>query len=307
MAKSASIKHVQQAMDGPEDVWAKDQYEYSAPVQASDFNLEYADKDKPNKRFVIFKLVNNRKKGRVHLAGEADLYNPASGKIERARLLLGVPSIWKNEQKDIPEQYVRENRRSITFENRIARIDVMDHQALEYVRRHNDFTENPHRRAGGKYDYFEWNPQRQEAEAYDREVFEMEMVQIAMNLPFDKVKKHALFLGVRFNDELGEPKTEKGIRRDYQIMAKRNPQRFKDTLDTREVEVHYLVRRALLNTQIDVNGRERGAAYWSDGGGRICKIPSGEINNALKYLTDLALTNSDEGRAFLEQLETRVK
>jgi hypothetical protein len=307
MAKSASIKHVQTAMDGQQHI-GREEYQYAPPpVEVSDFNLEYADRDKPVKRFVIYKLVNNRKKGRVNLPGEADVYNTETKKIERVRLLLGVDSIWKRLQKDVPEQYVKENLRSIIFENRIARIDVMDAQGLEFMRVNNSFTENPHRRAGGKYDFFEWNPERQEKEAYERENFENDMVVLAANQPFDKVRKHALFLGVRFNDELGEAKTEPGIRRDYQIMARRNPQRFRDTMDTKEVEVHYLVRKALNDTMIDVNGRERDAAYWSNGGGRICKIPSGSMSNSLKYLTDLALTNSDEGRAFLDQLQTRIK
>lgn len=305
MAKGASIKHVQTAMDGQEHI-GREEYQYEPKVEVADFNLEYAEKDKPVKRFVIYKLVNNKKKGRVNFPAEADVFNPATGKIERVRLLLGVDSIWKSQQKEVTEEYLKHNRRTIIFENRISRIDIMDAQGQEFMRVSNSFTENPHRRAGGKYDFFEWNPERQEKEAYEKEVFEMEMLQIAMSQPYEKVKKHASFLGVRFNDELGEVKTENGIRRDYQLMAKRNPQRFRDTLDTKEVEVHYLVKRALLGTMIDVNGREKGAAYWANGGGRICKMPSGEINNALKYLVELALTNSDEGRAFLDQLQTRV-
>lgn len=287
----------------------REEYQYQPsvdPVMENGFELDMANKDKPQKRFIIFKLVNNRKQGRVNLPGEADVYNPKTGKIERARLVLGHQSIWKNEQKDVTEEYLKQNRRTIIFENRICRIDYLDEQGLEFMRVSNGFTENLHRRAGGKYDFFEWNPQKQEEEAYNKEVFEMEMVQIAMSQPFDQVRKHALYLGVRFNDELGEPKTEKGIRRDYQIMAKRNPQRFKDSLGTKEVEVHYLVTKAMLETKIDVNGRERGAAFWGNGGGRICKIPAAEQSNARRYLTELALTNSPEGKDFLEQLQTRV-
>jgi hypothetical protein len=304
MAKGASLRHVQQSQAG-RDTAPHEEYQYE-PAPVNGFELDMAEKDKPKKRFIVFKLVNNKKMGRVNLPGEADVYNPATKRIERAQLLLGIQSIWKNEQKDVKEEYIKQNKRSIIFENRVCRIDALDEQALEFMRVSNNFTENPHRRAGGKYDFFEWNPQRQEEEAYDKEVFEMEMVQVAMNQPFEAVRKHALFLGVRFNDELGEPKTEKGIRRDYQIMAKRNPQRFKDTLSTKEVEVHYLVTKALLETKIDLNNRERGMAYWSGGGGRICKIPPGELANSRKYLTDLALTNSQEGKDFLEQLQTRV-
>lgn len=286
----------------------QEEYQYEAPVDAglNSFELEMANKDKPQKRFVIFKLVNNRKQGRVNIAGEADVFNPKTGKMERARLLLGHPSIWKNEQKDATDEYVKSNRRSLIFENRICRIDILDEQGLEFMRVNNGFTENPHRRAGGKYDFFEWNPQKQEEEAYNRDVFENDMVILATNQPYENVRKHALFLGISFNDQLGESKTEKGIRRDYQIMAKRNPQRFKDTLGTKEVEVHYLITKALLETKIDVNGKERGMATWAGGGGRICKIPPGELSNSRRYLVELALTNSPEGRDFLEQLQTRV-
>lgn len=302
-SRSASIQHVQQAQGG--DTTPLEEYQYQPVTQVNGFDLDMAEKDKPLKRFIIFKLVNNKKMGRVNLPAEADIYNPKTQKIERARLLLGVDSIWKSEQKDVTEEYLKHNRRSIIFENRMTRIDVLDAQGLEFMRASNSFTENPHRRAGGKYDFFEWNPQKQEAEAYAKELLEMEALTLAMNQPYAQVKKHALFLGVRFNDELGEPKTENGIRRDYQILAKRNPQRFKDTLDTKEVEVHFLVTRAMLETKIDVNGREKGMAYWA-GGGRICKIPAGEMGNVRRYLVELALTNSDDGRTFLEQLQTRI-
>jgi len=41
---------------------------------------------------------------------------------------------------------------------------------------------------------------------------------------------------------------------------------------------------------------------WAGGGGHIGKIPAGR--KPVEYLTELAMTNSNEGKQFKQQLET---
>lgn len=50
-------------------------------------------------RYHIFKLLANTRKGGVHVPGIDDVINPATGKMERIRLLSGVDTIWVKEQK----------------------------------------------------------------------------------------------------------------------------------------------------------------------------------------------------------------
>lgn len=91
-----------------------------------------------------------------------------------------------------------------------------------------------------------------------------------------------------------------GIRRDYVIYAKRNPDFFSRTKGSKEVEINFLVRKAISEAKIEIN-REPGKIYWAQGGGLICHCPTNIPPD--KYLTDLALTPSEDGQRFKEQLQ----
>ena len=70
------------------------------------------------------------------------------------------------------------------------------------------------------------------------------------------------------------------------------------------VDIQYLVKQAIIEAKIDLTG-QAGNALWAGGKGFICKIPVGR--KPYEYLTELAMTNSDEGKSFKEQLQTLVK
>ena len=139
-----------------------------------------------------------------------------------------------------------------------------------------------------------------EKEAFEKESFEIEMILAAKEAKFEEMKKHAAFLGIRMVTELGEPKTEDGIRREYVIAAKRNPLYFKQTLGSPEIEVSWLVKKAIGESLIDI-GREPGKVFWTNGGGFVGVYPLTESPE--RYLTNLALTNSEDGKRFKEQLQ----
>jgi hypothetical protein len=69
---------------------------------------------------------------------------------------------------------------------------------------------------------------------------------------------------------------------------------------SKEVEIAYTVKKALLDNKIDVSVK-KGSAYWSNDGGFICKIPSNVKPQA--YLVEYAMLPQDESKAFLEQLK----
>ena len=289
----AKLTHVQQSQDGPEPL----QPEFE---QLSVHDMAGDNAIKNDNKYIIFKLVNNKKKGRVWIDGIDDVVNTDTKKIERMRLVTGHPSEWIKDQKDLTDEFVRKNRRSLCFEDRVLRLPSWDETAIRFARQSRHFIENPNRKTGSKHEFFEWNPKRQEEEALKKEMLEIEVMQLAMNQPFDKLRKHAAFLGgITFHDELGEPRTEQGIRTLYIREAKRNPERFKKTLGSKEVEINYLVTRAILDTKIDLGGKS-GSISWANGG-FICKLPVGR--SAKEYLIEFAMLPNEEAKNFVEQLQ----
>lgn len=253
-------------------------------------------------KYHIFKLVSNTRKGGVHVPGIDDVINPTTGKMERIRLLSGVDTIWLKEQKDVTPEYAKNNLRSLSFlrGTKILRIPEWDTTALEFARltRHN--IGSPSNKTGSHFEFYEYNPAREQEEMLRREELEIEMAILAKGMEADKMRKHAAFLGLRLVDDVGMPKTDDGIRREYIVYAKRYPEYFQRTVESKEVEYAWLIKRAILDSRIEI-GREPGRVYWANGGGLIGSYAKTE--NAEKYLLDLALTNSEEGRLFKERLQ----
>ena len=82
-------------------------------------------------------------------------------------------------------------------------------------------------------------------------------------------------------------------------MAKRNPGLFKKSLNSKEVEISYLIKKAISENLIDLGGHS-GNVTWG-AGGYIARVPVGRATH--EYLIELALNNSDEGKRFLSQLQ----
>jgi hypothetical protein len=253
-------------------------------------------------RYHIFKLLANTRKGGVHVPGVDDVINPATGKMERIRLLSGVDTIWVKEQKDITPEYVRNNMRSLTFVRgtKILRIPEWDTTALEFARitRHNVGSSS--NKTGSHFEFYEYDPAREQEEMFKREALELEMAILAKEMPAEKMRKHAAFLGIRLIDDLGLPKTDDGLRREYMVYAKRNPEYFQKTKDSKEIDIMWMIKRGILDSKIEI-GREPGKIYWSNGGGLIGVMSKQDTPE--KYLLNLALTNTQEGEAFRDQLK----
>jgi len=298
----ATIKDVQFALQG-------EQSEKLVSKLGKDISgLVSFDPKNPPKQdppWIIFKLVENNKKGGVYLPAIDDVVNPATGKVERIRLLAGVDTIWQKEQKDITPEYVKKNLRNIEFPRgiKIRRVSSKDATMVEFLRMTNANVGNINRISGSRFEIYEYDFAAAEKEAFAREEFELEMALEAKKMDAVKMKKHAAFLGIRLIAEIGEPKSDDGIRREYVMYAKRNPAYFKKTMASEQIEISWLVRKGISESLIEVN-REPGKVYWAEGGGMIAAIPQGV--DAINYLTELAMTNSEEGIRFKEQLKKVV-
>lgn len=264
------------------------------------FNAAKPPKD--DKEWVLFKLVTTSNKGGVYLSSIDDVVNPKTGHVERIRLLSGVNTIWQSEQKDLPKEFVERNLREIKFPRgtKILRVKNIDKTLIEFCRFTNANVGNENRISGARFEIYEYDSAMAEKEAFKKEEFEIEVLLLAKEAKLEDMKQHALFLGIRMLDEFGAPKTEEGIRREYLISAKRNPEYFKSTMNTEQIQINWLLNKAISQSFIDV-GREENMIFWGNGGGLICAYP--KTDNPHTYLLNLAMTNTEEGRLFKDQLK----
>lgn len=260
----------------------------------------------PQHEHVVFKLVNTKKKGKVHIDGIDDVINPQTGKLERIILLTGAPTIWAKDMVELlkDKDYVRRNRRSLTFEGGVLRVPAWDTQTLEWIDHCRHCIDNPSRRSGSKYEFFRYDAQKIAKAAMDREMLELDMAIAARDMADAQVRKLAVYFGIAFMDEIGRPKTPEALRRDLMLRAKKDPVRFQQAIGSREVEIAYLVQQAILDTHIDITG-VAGSARWAATGGFIARIPLSR--KPKDVLVELALSPTEEGRAFLDQLQTLIR
>lgn len=273
-------------------------------------NIAQLDRVETDTEFVLFKLVDTSRKGRVYIDGIADVPNPDNidpktkkPKIERARLLAGVDTIWQREQKEIDPNYVRQNRVSLEFVGKVCRIFKWETTKLQFARLNPNNIESPSSKTGSRLEYFEYNPKKQQEEALKKQMAKINMVIKAKEMPEDSMKKLAIFFGIHMHDELGQLKSADGLRAELMLRADSDHVEFEKRIDSKEVEISYLVRKAILDSKIDLGGNS-GNAMWAGAGGNIAKIPA--TRKPLEYLTELAMTNSADGRQFLEQLKNSI-
>ena len=250
--------------------------------------------------FKIFKLSDTKKNGRYHMEGIDDVWNEKKQRMERIRLLRGYPSIWVEDQKGLEKSFVEQNRRSLIFDRRVLRVADYDVEALEFLNLCNANLDNPNRKGTRKITYFQWNPKRTAELERAKRVAKVEAIKYASLASDEEMRKHCNFLGINFVDELGMPKSLEALRNDYELYAEAQPNKFMQSAGSKEVEIAFIVKRALIDNKIDTTTK-RGSAYWSNNGGFICKIPADK--KPQNYLVEFAMFPQDESKAFLEQLK----
>ena len=292
--KGASIEQIEKQMAGEVHVHEQEYF----PTLSTEAKTEV-----PEMEHVIFKLVNKRGRGNVNIDGVCDAYNPDTNKPERMRLLAGVESIWMKDQKDIAKDYVDMNRRSLKFDDGVLRIPKWDVAAIEFAKNHNGFVDNPKRKTGSKYEFFEWNPLRIGEERMKKRMFKLEAMKKAMECPFEEMRKHAIYLGILPVDEMGMPKNEDYFRNEYILKAEENPERFMQSFGSKIVEISFMVRRAIMEAKIDF-GKEKNKAYFSTGK-FICSLPPNR--KPYEVLIELATSSTPDAQEFLTDLQRAVQ
>jgi len=296
MSKATSLKDVQFAMQGEQK---------NEPVVEQSFNfpnIGNSDTTVVPQKYVIFRLVKKGQR-RLRVDGICDgVVNPKTKRRERIWLLRGADSIWQSELTDLlkDKEYVSKNRVSLLFEDGICRVPTDDDRMLEFARA-NAHNVGKDRTGSGKYDYYEYNAGEEQKLRYEKQLTKINTVLKIKDMADEPMKKLASFLGIVFYDELGQQKGTDGVRTELLMKADSQPDVVNKYIDSKEVEIAFMVKKAIIDAKIDLTGQQ-GNAIWSDGKGFIAKIPS--VRKPYEYLTELAMTNSSEGKAFKEQLES---
>jgi len=290
------LKDVQSSMQGDAFVEQQQESVFSFPEHEAPIESQRIT-------YVVFRLVN-KKQRRVTIDSIChDVKNPKTGNYETIRLLRGAHSIWSSELVEIlkDKNYLNKNRLGLQFLDSICRIPENEVRKLEYARAHL-FNVGKNRSNPGKWGYYEYDAAEEQQMRYDARMQRIKTITTINEMEENKMIKLALFLGVTpYEEELGLPRTPQGFRTELLIMADTKPETVNRYLNSQEVDVSYRIRKAIQDSKIDLGG-QTGNVIWAGGAGFICKLPQGR--KALEYLTELAMTNSREGKQFKEQLET---
>lgn len=300
----SSIKDIQFMLNGDPEEKVKVDADYIPEAKVKDSIKGSAD---DLNKLVVFKLVNKNKNG-VYIQPIDYVINPKEPEkgLQMIRLLEGVSSIWAKDQKDIPENKVGKLMKFLEWPkgSRFMYVPAYDKAKLEFMELccHNRL--NPHRTKTSKTEFFLYDPEAVAKEKLALEMKEIEMLIKAQQQPVEKMKKHAFYLGIKLTHDItGAPKSEEAIRGEYLLYAKRSPSDFEKSFDSKEVDVHYKIREAIVDGKLDIS-RNDGRIYWGKNGAVVCNMPKNE--NAIQYLTQLALTNSKEGKYFKTELDRIV-
>lgn len=259
----------------------------------------------PEIKYIVFRLVK-KKVRRLTLDGVChDVMNPKTKIPETIRLIRGASSIWSTELAELlkDKEYVSKNRIGLQFVDGVLRIGAHELTKLEYARYHKDNV-GKKRNGSGKYDFYEYDAAEEQKMRHEKQMTRINLIQTVSTMEEKRMIKLALFLGIKpYDEEVGLPKTPDGYRSELLIKADTQPEVVNRYLNAKEVEVSYLVRKAITDAKIDLGG-QTGNIIWAGNGGFIGKLPS--TRKPLEYLTELAMTNSQEGKNFKEQLESII-
>ncbi len=257
----------------------------------------------PTSEFVTFVLKNYNSKGKYNLNGQSSAINPKTGRKEAIWYIPGEDSIWQSELVErLKDKAVVSKRGIIKFDKKRTRIRRTDTLAMDFLKNHPSNLDNPTRLIGeARIEFEEYNPAKIQAAALEKDLFEIKMTNKAINAPVEQMRKHALYLNIKPNDDLGFRKSDDGIRSEYMVAAKRNPKLFDESFGSPVVEISYLIKKAIRDAKIDIGGAT-GNVTWAGTGSFICRNPA--TKNPHDVLLELAMSTTAEGLAFKSQLSS---
>lgn len=253
----------------------------------------------------IFKLSNDKRKGKVFIDVEEDVIDPVTGNQRRMRLLRGAKSIWMDEQLPtvFPEKYVNKNILSLEFDDGVMILSPNEPLKIQAALNTN-CNEAVKKKAGiyAKHKpvyFYEWNPVEQNQKSIAEEDAVIKAMQMAMTANVEEMIPHAHYLNIEFADEMGVGFDEGALRAAYIRYAKNKADKFLKSVHSPTVKIAFMIKKAIDKGLIDL-GKQAGAAYWMDGG-FITTLPEGRDSS--QYLIEFATTHGGANTAFMSQLK----
>lgn len=226
--------------------------------------------------FYVFQLISNEvdKYGNIsypetYSMSSSSILEDSNGNQRAAKYIDGVPTLWVDEQKDLPEGLKRK-RAEIVFHHGILRIPSANKNLVQFMLSRPDCEQSKSgMKTRNKFRVLNF-ADIEKAQLLKTQQ-KHEAMKLALNAAGDKWLNHARFLGVKFNNQYGLPKTEDAIRKDYVELAERNSEKFMQTVSNPLVDAFYFATKALQKGKIDV-GKVKNQATWSDSGNLLCTV-----------------------------------
>jgi len=252
-------------------------------------------------QYVVLKAVNKaKKKFRIDWRCN-NVLNPKTNKYETIYNVRGWPSIWASElvEQLKDKEYMGKNGQSLIFNNAVCRLPVGLPLQIEYAT-YNTNNVGKQRNTNGKWDFYIYDVNEEAKERLARENTKIQTIIKVSNLTDERIKVLAGWFKINPADDIGMPKGIDALKTELLLMANATPELVEKYIDSKEADVAYMVRQAILDSKIDI-GSSQGSAIWANGKGFIGRIPSGKT--PYEFLTELALSPTPEGTDFQNRLK----
>ncbi len=224
--------------------------------------------------FYIFQLVTNdfdrfgnpQFPETYSLAPSATLED-SNGNQRAAKYIVGVPTLWVDEQKDLPEG-LKKKRADIVFHRGLLKIQSANKSLVKFLLERPD-CEQSKSSMKTRVKYKLLNFADIEKASLVKTQRKYDAMKMALNAEGEHWLSHAQFLGVKPNNQYGVPKSEVAIRKDYVEMAEKNPDVFMQTVANPLVDAFTVASKAITKGIINI-GKVKGQAIWGDSGTLIC-------------------------------------
>ena len=246
----------------------------------------------------IYQLIQGRRKrgGRwtypiVYMIKAEDIiYDPIKGVNRKIRYIPGEPSIYEDEQKK--ESKVRA---PITFNEGHLPVSAQNPTLKAYLENCNANKNNPNRITGSPAVFQTIDKERDAKKVINKEMKELDAMQLALKMPISKLIGYAKVLGVNVD------KSTEEIRYDMKVLAKKSPLSFITGMDDPKTEIKETIinakEYAIINIQTNRVSWQKGTSTVL-----ITHVPVGK--DAIDHFADFCLT--DEGEIVLNEMKKQI-
>ena len=228
---------------------------------------------KKSEKPIIFKLLggkripgtNKRQHPIVSMMKVEDIiFDPIKGVNRKIRYIPGESSIYEDEQKENSKV-----KAPILFTEGVLVVNNQNPTLIDYLNNCNGNKNNPNRMRD-KQPSFEMVDKSRDAKAIiNREMKEIDAMQLALKMPINKLIGYAKVLGVNVD------KSTEEIRYDMRILAKKSPMSFIAGLDDPMTEIKETI---LTANEYAIIKMEPNRVSWRKGDqtSMICHVPVGK-------------------------------